>query len=159
MWNRVHLKVCNIDTSSWRNNDKQLGPMMLHDMNHRGQRSHFFQNWAIDTVIKHSIPEFVWSKSHLPTLFSYKVMNICVIYFLMYFFVFYTLFLPVSQFHICRLWPPWSISSHVWCYACTVWLVFVLMKQYQMIRNIAFVWVWMSPLIIAKKMMLKIKSF
>ena len=71
------------------------------------------QNWAIDNGIKHSISEFVWSKLHLPTLFGYKVMNICVLYFLMYFRVFYSLFLPVSQFHICRHWPPWSISYHI----------------------------------------------
>ena len=64
-----------------------------------------FQNWAIDTVIKHSHSGFVWSKLHLPTLFGYKVMNTCVVYFLMYFYVFYSLFLPVSQFHICWLWP------------------------------------------------------
>ena len=60
-----------------------------------------FQNWAIDTAIKHSISWFVWSKPHLPTLFGYKVMDIWVIYFLMYFFCFYCLFVPISQFNIC----------------------------------------------------------
>ena len=71
-----------------------------------------FQNWAIDSVIEHSISEFVWSKPHVPTLFGYKVMNIYGVYFLMYFIVFCSLFWPVSQFHIYRLWPPWTISCH-----------------------------------------------
>ena len=63
-----------------------------------------FQNWAIDTVIEHSISGFVWCKSKLHLqLQSYEYL---CIYFLMYFFVFYFLFLSVSQFRFCQLWPP-----------------------------------------------------
>ena len=41
-------------------------------------------------------------------------MHLCDVYFLMYFFVFYFLYLAVSQFHICRFGPPWTIiMSHI----------------------------------------------
>ena len=42
-----------------------------------------------------------------------KLLNICVVYFLMYFYVFYSLFSPVSEFHICQLWPSWTISTQL----------------------------------------------
>ena len=50
------------------------------------------KNWAIDTVIKHSVSGFSRSKTHLPPLFGFKVMDICVVYFLLYFFVFTSYF-------------------------------------------------------------------
>ena len=62
----------------------------------------------------------------------YKVMNICVYYCI--FFVFYSLFLPVSQFHInCQLWPPWTISvTHYLCITCSIkqkpWILFSFKK-------------------------------
>ena len=65
------------------------------------------QNLVIDMSFKHPIAEFFWSKPYLHTLFGYKVMIFCAVYFLMYLCVFYFIFLPVSQFHICQLWPPW----------------------------------------------------
>ena len=40
-------------------------------------------------------------------------MNIFNVYFLMYFFIFYSLFLPVSQIYICQLWPPWTMSHNI----------------------------------------------
>ena len=52
---------------------------MWHDMVYQGQSRHFSQNWAIDTVIKHSIfPPYSETKLWILVLF-------------MYFFVFYWL--------------------------------------------------------------------
>ena len=47
---------------------------------------------------------------------------ICVVYFLMYFSVIYSL-LPVSQFHICWVWLPWTISCHYKSVSFNLWQV------------------------------------
>ena len=86
-----------------------------HDMVHRAQSRHFSElnYWYCVDVMKHSMSGFVWSKPNLPTLLGYKVMYICV-YFCMYISqILYSLFWPVSQFNICRLWIPWTISCHM----------------------------------------------
>ena len=65
-----------------------------------------FQNWAIDAVIKpSSIVGFVWSKSHLSTLY-------CP--FLMYFFVLYSLFFVcISVLHLQTLASVDHIMSQI----------------------------------------------
>ena len=79
----------------------------------------------LTTVIKHSISGLVWYKPHLPTLFGYKVMNIlcspifaCICLFSYAFCCFYSLFLPVPNFHISRLWRKLTWRQHYrdsWC--------------------------------------------
>ena len=86
---------------------------MWHDLIHRGQSRHSSE-LSYQYCQKHSISGFVWSKLHLPTLFGYKVMNICVVYFLMYFFVFHSLFFAcISVSHLPTLASMDHIMSHI----------------------------------------------
>ena len=68
------------------------------------------------------------SKSHLHTVFGYKVMNCCDVYFLMYFFVIYFISLPVSQFHIADfgLHGPYHVTFQ---------LIFCVVTQYKVCKN------------------------
>ena len=102
-----------------------------------------FQNWAIDTVIKHSISGFIWPKPHLPTSFGYKVREYLCCLFSYLFLLCFTLCWPPNLTQIFKQISNFWFLVNVWVqFWVKIWKmygsVFIFPKAHPYQKNLEY---------------------